>query len=65
MKTKKLLNIVLTEEEVKEAVWAYLFTKVGTLISPKHLEHMVHNNWIIDYEEGSNYIVMVDGYLEE
>lgn len=62
MKIEKMANIVMTEEEMKEAIRTWLFhsrPERGDLLLPI----LARNEWTIDTNNGE-FMIVVDGIME-
>lgn len=60
MRIEKMANIVLTEEEVKNAVLAWLAGNDHE----QFVIHMLENHWTIDVNKDGEFVVCVDGIIE-
>ena len=61
MEVNKMINIAMTEEELKEAILMWLECHV-----PKgYTEHMKENNWIVEMGDDDGCIISVDGTLPD
>ena len=63
MKIEKMANIILTEDEMKEAIRTWLFYGGKNERSDDILKHLHNNHWTIESQE-DGFVICVDGILE-
>lgn len=60
MKIEKMINVVLSEEDMKKAVMSYVLRNVLWVA-----DHMKNNYWTIDTNDKGEFVICIDGVCEE
>lgn len=63
MRVEKMVSIVLTEEEVKQAIVGWLGRQPAGEYGPRLYSHINDNHFCIDYAEGE-FVINIDGIYE-